>query len=56
MYDNILTNHNTIDSHLYFFNTGKYFVMWCGSYMYITYLNDKKSNNFEFIWTKFNQK
>ena len=42
MYDNILTNHNTIDSHLYFFNTGKYFVMWCGSYMYITYLNDKK--------------
>ena len=42
MYDNILTNDNTIDYNLYFFNTGKYFVMWGGSYMYITYLNDKK--------------
>ncbi len=39
---NIITNDNTINSHLYFLNTGRYFVMWCGSYMYINYLNNKK--------------
>tara|TARA_Y100000389_G_scaffold31684_1_gene26843 strand:- start:3286 stop:3981 length:696 start_codon:yes stop_codon:yes gene_type:complete len=39
---NIITNDNTIDSHLYFLNTGRYFVMWCGSYMYINYLNTKR--------------
>ena len=42
MYDNILTNDNTIDSHVFFYNTGKYFAMWCGGYLYINYLDNKK--------------
>ena len=40
--DNIITTDDTVDSHLYFLNSGKYFVLWCGSYMYINHLNNKK--------------
>lgn len=40
--NDILTDYNTVNPSVYFFNTSKYFVMWCGYYMYITYLHNKK--------------
>lgn len=40
--NDILTDYNNVNPSVYFLNTGRYFVMWCGYYMYITYLHDKK--------------